>query len=282
MRAASTLRGAEAHRGQPVISVRRMAGREGQSAAVTHVGHTLGFLLEGEVHMDIGGEVVGKPGSFLIIPAGVPHRALRSATVDFWGLGFCSSCLGMADDHPLLSAFARVRRGDLPLVPVDTSEQAWVRELFARLAAAEGSHGAAALEQQRALLVLILAALQRALEARAVRPSNTTSDDLVLRALLFIEENALGPLSLKDVAAACHCTASHLASCVKNSTGHTVGSWIASIRIAAASGWLLHSDDSIEAVAERVGWRDKTHFIRQFKKIHGLTPAAWRRRARAL
>ena len=68
---------------------------------------------------------------------------------------------------------------------------------------------------------------------------------------------------------------------VKKETGYSVGQWIAVGRVAEAAVRLAHGDDSIDAIAEQVGWRDKTHFIRQFKKAHGTTPAAWRRERRA-
>jgi AraC-like DNA-binding protein len=32
----------------------------------------------------------------------------------------------------------------------------------------------------------------------------------------------------------------------------------------------------LEEVAERVGYADVTHFIRLFRRTHGVTPAAWR------
>ena len=68
-----------------------------------------------------------------------------------------------------------------------------------------------------------------------------------------------------------------MASVVKKETGYSVGAWIAAGRVAEAAGRLAHTDDDLDAITERVGWRDKTHLIRQFKKAYGVTPAAWRR-----
>ncbi|MCI4371871.1 MAG: helix-turn-helix domain-containing protein, partial [Thermoplasmata archaeon] len=39
---------------------------------------------------------------------------------------------------------------------------------------------------------------------------------------------------------------------------------------------LLHSDERVDIIAERVGYADATHFIRMFRRAHGATPAAWR------
>lgn len=59
-----------------------------------------------------------------------------------------------------------------------------------------------------------------------------------------------------------------------------MGDWLTSIRVSAAANWLLHSDASIDEVAEQVGWQDRTHFTRQFRQVYGSTPAAWRKAMR--
>ena len=59
-----------------------------------------------------------------------------------------------------------------------------------------------------------------------------------------------------------------------------MGDWIRAHRVSEASKRLLHTDESIEEIAGRVGWQDTTHFIRQFKKAQGCTPAAWRKSQR--
>jgi AraC-like DNA-binding protein len=45
---------------------------------------------------------------------------------------------------------------------------------------------------------------------------------------------------------------------------------------AEARRLLLHGDERVDVVAERVGYADATHFIRMFRREHGVTPAAWR------
>jgi AraC-like DNA-binding protein len=52
--------------------------------------------------------------------------------------------------------------------------------------------------------------------------------------------------------------------------------WIIAGRMAEARHLLLHSDQMVDVVAERVGYADPTHFIRMFHRTHGATPAAWR------
>jgi len=48
----------------------------------------------------------------------------------------------------------------------------------------------------------------------------------------------------------------------------------------AEARWRLRgTDERVDIIAERVGYADVTHFIRLFRRVHGLTPAAWRRKA---
>ena len=84
----------------------------------------------------------------------------------------------------------------------------------------------------------------------------------------------------RDVAVAVHRTPAHVAATVKDATGYSVGAWISAGRVAEAASRLVHTDDSLDDIAHHVGWRDKTHFIRQFRNAYGATPAAWRREQR--
>lgn len=95
-------------------------------------------------------------------------------------------------------------------------------------------------------------------------------------ALRFIERHCLGPLSLKEVAAAIGRSPTYVTAALTATTGQSAGDWITSGRMAEARRLLLHSDERVDVVAERVGYADPTHFIRMFRRTHGATPAAWR------
>jgi hypothetical protein len=68
----------------------------------------------------------------------------------------------------------------------------------------------------------------------------------------------------------------------EGATGKTVVEWIIAGRLAEARNRLLHTDEMIDVITERVGYADPTHFIRLFRRTHDATPAAWRARQRAL
>jgi AraC-like DNA-binding protein len=35
---------------------------------------------------------------------------------------------------------------------------------------------------------------------------------------------------------------------------------------------------AVDQIAPKIGWQDTRHFIQQFRKIYGVTPAAWRKK----
>lgn len=244
---------------------------------VTHTEHVLGFSLQGHGVMDYGEEVTVHPGSLVLIPAGVPHRTLPGPPSERWAVGFCASCLGLLETHPLMAPFAAVRRGAVPVLVVEEARRSEVDRAFAELAEEVVRAAPESFELARARLCLLLGEVTRAhTHARPV----LRSDSLVDAALEYIRAHALTGISLHDVAKAVHRTPSHVAATVKKETGYTVGAWITSARLADASTRLLHTDASLDEITERSGWADKTHFIRQFKKAFGQTPAAWRRARR--
>jgi AraC-like DNA-binding protein len=94
--------------------------------------------------------------------------------------------------------------------------------------------------------------------------------------LRFIERNCLRRITPRDVAAAVKRSPAHLTTALRQATGRSTGGWIIAGRMAEARRLLLHSDERIDIIAERVGYADPTHFIRMFRREHGATPAAWR------
>ncbi len=124
------------------------------------------------------------------------------------------------------------------------------------------------------MLTLILSEIESA--SRESGTNRAPVGGVVIDALRFIERNCLGPLTLKDVAAAVGRSPAYVTTALTRGTGRSAVQWIVSGRMAAARRFLLDSEERVEIIAERVGYADATHFIRMFRRAHGATPAAWR------
>jgi AraC-like DNA-binding protein len=104
------------------------------------------------------------------------------------------------------------------------------------------------------------------------------SHPLVEAAFEVIEAKFARPISLSDVARAVRRSPAYLTTVVREQTGQTVVEWLVERRMAEARRLLQETDESVARIADRVGYSDATHFIRLFRRAHGTTPQAWRKR----
>ena len=96
------------------------------------------------------------------------------------------------------------------------------------------------------------------------------------RVFNFIEAHYHEAISLRDVAQEVGFSPTYLTELVKRKTGITVNRWIIKRRLIAACTQLLQTDNSIEFIAESVGYINQTHFFSQFRQHYEMTPKVWR------
>lgn len=238
---------------------------------VVHTHASVALLRAGRSLLQLAGAWTVQAGDVFIVPEGVPHYRVDQEQSEALGVGLCMSCLPAGAWGPSLRALVvGVAAGACPVLRVDAGDQA---ELELTLRALHAPPEARAPWLVEARIGVLTAILMRATPVAADRP---VGSPLVARALDHIARRALAPLSLIDVARAVGSAPSHLAARVKAETGEPVGAWIVHARMAQARALLLRGDDTVERVAERVGYLSPSHFHRTFRRIHGVAPAAWR------
>lgn len=263
--------------GWPVMATRcTSSGTRSSSKTVTHGHAALAFHTSGHSRVEQNGEWTVSPGDVLIVPAGQRHRALEVRRPEFWGLALNVPCFATQDARFLLEPFERVRDGGSAVVRIPTERHGFLEGLFRELEqTGRGLRGPGETHEaiQRSLLTLILHEVER---AGRHCDAHASGGGVVVQSLRFIERNCLRPLTLQDVAAAVGRTPTYVTSALTKATGRSAVQWIVAGRMAEACRRLLHSDERIDVIAERVGYADATHFIRMFRRAHGATPAAWR------
>jgi AraC family transcriptional regulator, transcriptional activator of pobA len=272
-------RDGSAGRGPPVVAGR--LALDGKAALrrtfVTHSYAALAFYTGGRSRMELNGEWNLSEGDLLLVPAGEPHRMLEATRPEFWGVSFCVPCFAAGGAASFLEPFERVRDGASAVVQIPSDRHTYLEGLFRELEhlSSRPPGSSDALDAvHRSLLTLILAEVDKVKSAAGVpRPAG---GGVVADALRFIERNCLGTLTLNDLAAALGRSPTYVTTALTRATGRSAVQWIVSGRMAEARRLLLHSDEMIEVIAERVGYADATHFIRMFRREHGTTPAAWR------
>lgn len=231
-----------------------------------HTNAALSFVTGGTASVEQRSLWSLEPGDVLVVPAGEPHRFVDGRT-ESWSVGFFAASIADADRTWFLDPFERVRRGASAVVHIPSPRHTFVERLFVELERTNEPRAAAS------LLTLILHEVRG---ASSPEPVTAAPAGVVAESLTFIERHCLGPLTLRDVAAAVGRTPAYVTTAVKRATGRTVGEWIIDGRMAEARRLLLHSGEMVDVIAERVGYADPTHFIRMFRRAHGATPAQWR------
>jgi AraC family transcriptional regulator len=121
------------------------------------------------------------------------------------------------------------------------------------------------------LLLEIAAELTRTAEPCASAPPWLRRVRDMLRAR-FCEN-----LSPADIAAEVGTHPVHLAAIFRKHLGCSVGEFVRNCRVEFAAAQLARRDVPIVDIATRAGFADQSHFTRIFKRVSGLTPAAFRR-----
>ncbi len=270
---------------------------------VVHAHAALVFFTGGGATIEQAGRWKLSAGDVMLVPAGMPHRLVEERGAVRWGLGFCTPCFA-GELEPLLAPFERARAGGSAVVTIAAERRARFEGLFGELEEAAPRSDRAGLAVKKGLLALVLDEVDRAgradLAVRAghadsregeakraatsvglsVGPNVGKEQSLVADSLRFIERKCLGPLSLGELAAAMARSPAHLTTVIRRATGKSAVQWIIAGRLAEARRLLTSSAEPVERIAERVGYADATHFIRLFRREHGVTPAAWRAGAR--
>jgi AraC family transcriptional activator of pobA len=232
-----------------------------------HASHdyaAISFYTAGRARIEQNGEWSVGEGDILVVPAGMPHRMLEMRGARYWGLALRPPSLSPA----LLAPLERVRDGAAAVVPIPAARQPFLESLFRELE--QNGHEE---RVQFSVLTLILAEIDRA-GGEPPRQRNVVGESL-----RFIERNCLRRLSLTEIARAVGRSPAYVTTALTKATGRSAGDWILAGRMAEARRLLLTTDEMVDVIAERVGYADATHFIRMFRRAHGMTPVAFRARS---
>jgi AraC-like DNA-binding protein len=95
----------------------------------------------------------------------------------------------------------------------------------------------------------------------------------------FIEENFLTVHSIEETASRCHVDPAYLCRLFQRFSRQTPYQLLVRLKMGRAAELLVHSDLLIKQVAQAIGLNDPYHFSKVFKKIHGVSPNAFIKRA---
>ncbi|MBQ9502160.1 MAG: helix-turn-helix domain-containing protein [Lentisphaeria bacterium] len=133
-------------------------------------------------------------------------------------------------------------------------------------------------------------ALERAVEKRIVpicrtlylkRPPVAAGDERIATVLDFMEARFADNITLEQAASQVFLSPSRLSHLFREKCGQDFSGWLTKLRVREAEALLRDTVLSIEEVALRSGFGDRSHFSVIFKKYNGNPPARFRRTAQA-
>ncbi len=99
----------------------------------------------------------------------------------------------------------------------------------------------------------------------------------------FLRENhrfADPNLTLDKLAKRIHIPARKISMAINHVSGMNVSQYINQMRLAHAAEMLLKSDDPVAHISEKSGFLTRSNFYREFQRVYGTSPAAYRDQAR--
>jgi transcriptional regulator GlxA family with amidase domain len=101
-------------------------------------------------------------------------------------------------------------------------------------------------------------------------------DQRTRKVISLIERKLSNPPSLNDLAASVNLSASRLRHLFKEEVGKTPAQYLKSLRMQKASQLLRTTFLGVKEIMNQVGLSNESHFIQDFKRAYGLTPAQYR------
>ena len=105
---------------------------------------------------------------------------------------------------------------------------------------------------------------------------NRIMDHRVQKIISLMQEKMGSELSLSDLARVVNLSPSRLHELFKSTTGMPPAKYLRLLRMQQARELLENTFLSVKEIRVRVGFGDESHFVRDFRKVYGISPAQYR------
>lgn len=120
---------------------------------------------------------------------------------------------------------------------------------------------------------LLLVIIHRLYELILLKKDHTSTDYRVKKAINYISENYASDVSVKEIANLVGLNTVYFGALFKNETGMLLNQYLTQTRINHAEDMLQNGECKVSEAAERCGYKDLSHFRKQFKMIKGYSPS---------
>ena len=226
-----------------------------QNDSHSHDYHQLVLPVSGVLEL----EVEGRGGQVKANQAAVICSQNRHAFAAFEDNQF------IVADVPLQCANMLDRLPDF--LPLSPSLSSYIHFIATRL-----QHAPLSEQTQQQILMLLLDLMSEQLQ------TNLQIDKRVNLARSFLDDHVADKVALGDVAGASHLSVRQLSQLFKQQMGLSPLQYLQQIRMKQAANQLTQSNESIQSVAESVGYNSLAAFSDRFKKHFGHSPKYFRQK----
>lgn len=120
---------------------------------------------------------------------------------------------------------------------------------------------------------LLLVIIHRLYELILLKKDSTSTDYRVKKAINYISENYASEVSVNELANLVGLNKVYFGALFKSEMGILANQYLVQTRINHAEDMLQNGECNVSEAAERCGYKDLSHFRKQFKMIKGYSPS---------
>ena len=230
------------------------------------------YCVDGQGEIRVG-EVLHplRADHFFIIPPGTSH-AYHSDQHDPWSIYWIHF------SGPKAGLFARIACQSIPIERGKTSRISDRIDLFSEIFRNLGrGFSIETLEFVNLTLSYLLSSFTHISQFRLMKEAG--ENDPIAQSINFMLENLSQKLRLNEIAAQTGLSASYYSTLFQKRTGHSPIEYFIQLKIQRACRLLDNSGWLIADVSRETGFDDQFYFSRTFRKVMGMSPAEYRKRA---
>lgn len=237
------------------------------------------LVRRGRCRLEIAGHAHDlEPGDFVFIAPRIDHRLSSQDPENPQTLLLCGYCrFDAVENDVLLRAlpdYVLMRRDEL-------DEWPWLSRTLEHLSAEYMSGAPGSELTVNKLTEVLLVQLLRADFGRSTDVGIVAAlgDKRISRALTAIHQDPGQPWTIETAAALASMSRSGFARRFKELLELSFFDYLTRLRMRSARKFLVTSKLPVALIAEKVGYQSDLSFVKAFRKLHGETPRAYRKRA---